>query len=271
MTASGPDAFAYDLAERMSSATLGSVTTDYTYDGEGTRLSADDGTEVTEYLWDTLQPLPLLALETDGTDILRRYLYGHALVSMEDAAGTWYVHPDHLGSTAALTDAAGDVQWEHAYEPYGADRVTNQVEPGAPEAPMRFTGQYLDPTGLYHLRARQYAPALGVFTATDPLSRRLDQAMVSPYAYVGGRPTFGVDPSGLICFSCPVKTDVNAIDDAWDATGGKVVNFVSRPPLTGHGSGRLAPPPTPTTPPTSSPPHRASTATRPSPTTTGAT
>jgi len=34
---------------------------------------------------------------------------------------------------------------------------------------MKFTGEYLDPTGLYHLRARQYDPAIGRFLRKAPV------------------------------------------------------------------------------------------------------
>jgi RHS repeat-associated protein len=67
-------------------------------------------------------------------------------------------------------------------------------DPLAPSNPMRFTGEYLDPTGLYHLRARQYDTTIGRFTSTDPI----ESAMGSQYAYVSNRPTTFADPSGMI-------------------------------------------------------------------------
>jgi len=61
--------------------------------------------------------------------------------------------------------------------------------------PFSFAGEYRDPfTGLYNLRARQYDPDLGRFTARDPLG---PQDYASPYAYVANNPLTYVDPAGL--------------------------------------------------------------------------
>jgi RHS repeat-associated protein len=63
---------------------------------------------------------------------------------------------------------------------------------------MQFTGEYLDATpGLYHLRARQYDPAVGRFTAADPVAPAVTDPYVAAYAYVNNRPTVLVDPAGL--------------------------------------------------------------------------
>jgi RHS repeat-associated protein len=64
---------------------------------------------------------------------------------------------------------------------------------------MKFTDEYLDPTGLYHLRARQYDPAVGRLLQRDPMSSNLSQRkpLASDYAYVADRPTVLVDPTGM--------------------------------------------------------------------------
>jgi RHS repeat-associated protein len=61
---------------------------------------------------------------------------------------------------------------------------------------MKFSGEYLDPTGYYHLRARQYDPVTGRFLNHDPVSSAADVPYISAYAYVGNRPLVLVDPSG---------------------------------------------------------------------------
>jgi RHS repeat-associated protein len=65
---------------------------------------------------------------------------------------------------------------------------------------MKFTGEHLDPTGLYHLRARQYDPGTGRFLGRDPVPADVRLPSVSTYAYVGNQPTVFVDPTG----ECPV-------------------------------------------------------------------
>src|SRR5438093_13008554 len=58
--------YAYDLENRMTSATVSGTATTYTYDGDGNRLSATASGTTTNYLWDTNETLPLLALERNG-------------------------------------------------------------------------------------------------------------------------------------------------------------------------------------------------------------
>ncbi len=60
----------------------------------------------------------------------------------------------------------------------------------------RFAGRRLDPrTGLYHLRARDYSPALGRFLQPDPIGMA---GGLNLYAYVGNDPLNHTDPSGLL-------------------------------------------------------------------------
>jgi RHS repeat-associated protein len=61
---------------------------------------------------------------------------------------------------------------------------------------MKFVGELLDPTGLYHLRARQYDPTTGHFTRPDPALTRSKDPAQSSFAYANNEPTVMVDPSG---------------------------------------------------------------------------
>nr|WP_281250881.1 RHS repeat-associated core domain-containing protein [Sinomonas mesophila] len=71
----------------------------------------------------------------------------------------------------ALTDATGALTSAGAFEPYGRPRATGPNNPNAP--PLGWLGQYQDPTGLTHLRARQYDPSAGMFLSTDPAATPL--------------------------------------------------------------------------------------------------
>jgi RHS repeat-associated protein len=199
--AAGPTTFSYDLANRLVSTTSGTTTTTYTYDGLGRRLRAATGTtaaKTTKYLWDNAGDLPQVALERDGADrLLRRYVFGAARISMNTGTTPFYYHHDPLGSVANLTSSTGASQWTYAYEPYGATRTETKNNTKAPANFMKFAGEYLDPTGLYHLRARQYDAANGRFLTTDPLPAQLTDAYVSSYVYASDKPTTLIDPSGL--------------------------------------------------------------------------
>lgn len=216
-TAAGSRSFTYDLANRLKTTTSGSTTTTYTYDGDGTRLQASTGTQAskkTNFLWDTNQDLPQLALERDGNNtLLRRYLYGSRRISMTTGGNTYYYHYDPLGSVRNLTSATGVTQWTDTYEPYGAIRTETQNATGAPTNPIKFTGEYLDPTALYYLRARQYDATTGRFLSTDSGPRCLSRPSVSTYAYANDQPTILVDPSGAT-----FQPASDGVDRAWLAT-----------------------------------------------------
>ncbi len=196
----GGRTFAYDLANRLKSTTLGNTTTTYAYDGDGVRVQASTGQQAnrrTIFLWDTSFGLPQLALERDGNGSpLRRYLYGVRRISQTAGNTTSYFLYDGLGSTANLTSSTGATQWTYAYEPFGTTRSEQKASGNQPANLHKFTGEYLDPTGLYHLRARQYDPQSGRFLTRDPADQTANDAVISAYAYVGNRPTVMVDPSG---------------------------------------------------------------------------
>ena len=246
MTTAGSMSFAYDLAGRTKSTTKASDTTAYTYDGLGQRTKAvwgDGPGERTRYLWDPNAPLPNLAIERDGSGALqRRYVHGLDLVSMSTGSSTSYYHHDGLGSVTNLTSASGQPQWNYSYEPFGSIKTEMKADPTAPQNPMRFTGEYLDNTGLYHLRARQYDPGLGRFSSTDPLPAGPSDPYTSSYAYVNNQPTLYVDSSGMFCIlgynpngSCRGSGSAIYNSDAWydlnDSVGG-LVDGITHIPFT---------------------------------------
>jgi RHS repeat-associated protein len=102
-----------------------------------------------------------------------------------------YFHADVQSSIRALTNAAGVITQTGEYEPYGVPRSSS---PATPAQPLGFAGQYTDPGGLQHLRARQYDPKTGMFTAPDPAE---SPGAAGSYTYAGGNPMVYGDPDGL--------------------------------------------------------------------------
>ena len=112
-----------------------------------------------------------------------------------------YFHRDHLGSTVAVTNAAGAYLEGFAYDPWGKRRNPHGSDAGSlPASSDRYgyTGQeMLDVTGLVHLNGRVYDPLLGRFQAADPYVTQWAQTQGhNRFAYVLNSPLNATDPSG---------------------------------------------------------------------------
>jgi RHS repeat-associated protein len=102
----------------------------------------------------------------------------------------YYYHYDGLGSVIALTDSAGHLTENYAYDVYGRANTTSSIS-----NPYLFTGRQFDgETGLYYYRARYYSPAIGRFLQTDPVGYKDSTNL---YAYVFNNPINFIDPMGL--------------------------------------------------------------------------
>jgi RHS repeat-associated protein len=211
-TGAGARTFTYDLANRLALTASGGTTTTYAHDGDGNRRQTTASGQTTKLLWDPNHPLPQLAIERDGAGaLLRRYLYGRTRLSITSGGSSSYYHYDHLGSVANVTSPTGVTQWTYAYEPYGSTRTEAQDDSAAPQNSMKFAGELLDATGLYHLRAREYDPAVGRFLQVDPRAPERRQPHSATYVYAASRPTVFVDPSGRT---------LEPVDDGRDAASG---------------------------------------------------
>ncbi|MGW5040305.1 RHS repeat-associated core domain-containing protein [Streptomyces parvulus] len=110
------------------------------------------------------------------------------LTAMTSGGASQYYLTDVQGSIIGLVDATGKRTATYSYGPYGEARTTSGTN-----QPYRYTGTYLDPSGLYKMGARYYDPQLGRFTQPDPSGKESNL-----YAYAAGDPVNRVDPSGLL-------------------------------------------------------------------------
>ncbi|MCQ4196205.1 hypothetical protein M4J08_000436 [Streptomyces parvulus] len=108
--------------------------------------------------------------------------------AMTSGGASQYYLTDVQGSVIGLVDATGKRTATYSYGPYGEARTTSGTN-----QPYRYTGTYLDPSGLYKMGARYYDPQLGRFTQPDPSGKESNL-----YAYAAGDPVNRVDPSGLL-------------------------------------------------------------------------
>jgi len=200
-TAVGTRTFTWAQPDRLASTTQGNTTTTYTYDGDGLRVQASTGNQAnkkTQFDWDVNRPLPEIVAERDGNGTLtRRYRQGLAAVTMDTGGSPYYYHYDGLSSVVNLTSSTGVTQWTYDYLPYGGVRTETKNQSQAPTNILRFTGQVLDPTGLYQLRARYYDPVAGRFLTVDPLACPVGRPYQAAYSYAKENPIRIIDPRGL--------------------------------------------------------------------------
>ncbi|WP_338018225.1 RHS repeat-associated core domain-containing protein [Streptomyces taklimakanensis] len=143
-------------------------------------------------------PLGLAAQTTAGADTGFVREPTGTLNSMTTGGKSHYYLTDALGSVMGLVDASGERTHTYDYGPTGLPRTTpTETVP----QPYRFTGTYLDPTGLYKMGARYYDPHLGRFTQPDPSGQE-----TNPYLYATGDPVNRTDPTGLFSFSDVLDT-----------------------------------------------------------------
>jgi RHS repeat-associated protein len=200
MTFDGVTTFAYDVLNRMTSATAtfpGGKTGNLSYDPKGRLFQTAGGPSgTTQFLYDG----DALIAEYDGTGtLLRRYIHGskvdEPLVSYEGAtvgvANRRFFHVDQQGSVTAIADTAGNELQVNTYDPYGVPATGNNSR-------FQYTGQIVLPDlGQYYYKARIYNPTIGRFMQVDPIGYKDDMDL---YSYVGEDPLDRTDPTGNLSF-----------------------------------------------------------------------
>jgi RHS repeat-associated protein len=202
-TGYGGLSFTYNAAGRMSSVTGSAGTTTYVYNALGQRIRKVTPSSKAYFAYDEAGHL---IGEYDGMGSLIQeivWLGNTPIASVRlEACGfsIFYIHTDHLNTPRRITRrSTTDVVWSWESDPFGAS-VPNEDPSGlgAFSFNLRFPGQYFDAeAGLAYNMARDYDPAVGRYTESDPLGLK---AGVNTYAYVGSRPTLLSDPNGLMGF-----------------------------------------------------------------------
>lgn len=160
------------------------------YDGSGRRIRKSISGVATELLYDGDQ---IVQEKTGGVPSanLLTGLGADEVLIRNGSEGSRNLLTDALGSTVALTDAAGSVLTSYTYEPFGKTTTTG----AANSNPYQFTGREADTPSLYNYRARYHSAALGRFISEDPLG--FGGGDTNLYAYVGNSPGNFTDPSGM--------------------------------------------------------------------------
>jgi RHS repeat-associated protein len=167
-----------------------------------------------------------------------------------------YMHPDQLGSVAAISNEAGAVIERLAYDPWGKRRDKT----GTSDVSDTLVGlstdrgftehEHLDEMGIIHMNGRLYDPLIGRFMSADPFIQAPDMLQsYNRYSYVMNNPLNLTDPSGYLSWGgfldpagifdsgSPARTFIssptiaNAVNVHRTAPGVRAVdNFVVRNP-----------------------------------------
>ena len=107
----------------------------------------------------------------------------------------YYYHPDHLGTSTALTDFNGKSYQFFLNLPFG-ETMAQQLGSNYYNSPFKFNGKELDEeTGFYYYGARYYDPKISIWLSMDPLAEKFPN--FNPYNYVMQNPLNLIDPTGM--------------------------------------------------------------------------
>ncbi|MER7969130.1 RHS repeat-associated core domain-containing protein [Streptomyces sp. NPDC096080] len=191
----------WDDEGHLATLTENGRTTSYRYDAEGNRLLTKDA-DGTATL--TLPGGNELKVRSDGTkEGIRYYTHEGETIAVRTSSGFSFLLPDQQGTAMAAVAMTTLAVTRRKQLPFGQTR-SSQTEtiPGT----RGYVGGTADPTGLTHLGAREYDPALGRFLSVDPIINLDNPGQMNAYSYAGNAPVTKSDPTGKCAAAdCPTR------------------------------------------------------------------
>jgi RHS repeat-associated protein len=156
--------------DRVSSLADDGATTRFFYDGDGTRTHKQRMQGETVYV-------NQFYVAREGQVATKHIFAGDVRIASQIAkssgGGTpleefrYFYHPDHLGSSAMVTDDIGKIFQHNEFFPSGETWVEELSN--TERTPYLFNGKELDETGLYYYGARYYDPRASQWESPDPI------------------------------------------------------------------------------------------------------
>lgn len=198
-----------ETANRKSGEGVGAaLTTTFGYDYTGQRVISQTASSTTvfpnKYFSVTSTQVGSSTLATSTSYIFANdQLVAYVEQDLIDGTATgtprtFYVHPDHLGSTNVITGENGPVISNRDYLPYGSVRV----ESGDVSLARGYIGEFEERNNLSYLNARFYQSDRGQFLSQDPAVVNVDPTLLSDpqqlnmYSYARGNPLAFRDRDG---------------------------------------------------------------------------
>ncbi len=205
----------WNAANRLASVTASGKAYSYTYDVDGLRLTASDGTTKRIYTYDGTRLIreELRSVSTNATTAYIYYYY--------DASGTpygffyrtadqsyyenFYYRRNLQGDIVGILNSSGVQLATYTYSPYGMlvntsydASLTANARTAIDASSLRYKGYYYDSgTGFYYLQSRYYDPQVGRFISPDSyVSTGQGFAGNNMFAYCNNNPINSCDPMG---------------------------------------------------------------------------
>ncbi|HEU5103109.1 MAG TPA: RHS repeat-associated core domain-containing protein, partial [Roseiflexaceae bacterium] len=182
----GGRSYTWDHENRPTQIISNTVTENYTYDGDGERISRASGGTTTIYLGGLWE-------ETTAGVITSYYSFNGATIAQRTSSGVTFLHGDHLGSVSMASGAGGASAGTQAFDAWG------QISSGGISASsLNYTGQRRDSgTGLLYYHTRYHDPVLARFVSADTMTPDPSNPQdLNRYAYVHDNPIRYIDPTG---------------------------------------------------------------------------
>ena len=178
----------YDAENRPLTVTKDGVVTTYVYGADGGRLMQTVGAGTTV----TFAEVEIRGFKSGAETILTQ---PHAIVRLENGGAPSYLHTDHLASIHLITSAAGLVEDQRTYAPFG--KMQSWSAPGSTSEQKGWIGERYDNAAeLQFLNARYYDPEIGLFLQPDWWEVTEPGVGTNRYAYSDNDPVNKMDPGG---------------------------------------------------------------------------
>ncbi|WP_160295443.1 RHS repeat-associated core domain-containing protein [Demequina aurantiaca] len=204
-TTAGTQSYDTDLSGELVSSTLvdGTVV-GYTHDTAGNRTSRTvNGSLDVSWVWDTISALPTRVGQYDNTGALETAWLpdptsatGSALAHTSSGVSDWLLSDPFANTVASVSTTGTALSGTRTTDAFGVN--LNAPTGTMADSQLGFAGQYLDSvTGLYDMRARDYQPSTGAFTANDPVDVATGTPFFAGYSYAHSNSLMFTDANGL--------------------------------------------------------------------------
>ena len=193
-----PLSLGYDAYGRLTSYVAPSATMTMRYSGTDERVEAVAGAVARRFAYDESQRT-IGEYGTSASDVKAEHIWlmpdndngdGYEPLAIAGPSTITFVHGDHLGAPALLTDGTGAVVNRYDVLPFGQRWASLAA---SPTTALAFPGQLIDAVDRHYNLHRDYDPTLGRYLQADPIGLAGGD---NPYAYAQGNPLTVVDPDG---------------------------------------------------------------------------